>query len=270
MPFVPIEMMLEYGCHHEYYFDLESLFYVLVWICLLEDGPRWEGHYPSSKYVMKGSILERWCGGPGMPADSNKDAYQSAGDSKSATVLNETRFNERILAHLPKYFEPIKELLEELRTILFRPKLDLFCPENIEDYRPICQRKNKDRVFRRYIDALRRVCDELPFDDFPYGAPASKAAKAVSTESLERNQMNPGKGKLNGNDAGEGGGYANNPDLAGHTSLSPTKGRAKQSTGASTACSQSRKRSAPWPESIQASKRRRTTSVGPLVERSHS
>ncbi|KAL5521627.1 hypothetical protein ACEPAF_2375 [Sanghuangporus sanghuang] len=173
LPFMPIEMLENNGCKHKYYFDLESLFYVLVWICLTEDGPRWKDHYPQSGYVFEGSTLDRWCGGDSIPKQDDNVAFKNIGNIKRAAMENVMLFHWDILNHLPVYFAHVKTLLKDLRKILFRPALDDEDDTNTpEDERPISKRKDVDRVFRRYIEALEKARDRLPASD-PVPAPSS-------------------------------------------------------------------------------------------------
>ncbi|KAL5498642.1 hypothetical protein ACEPAH_1997 [Sanghuangporus vaninii] len=163
VPFIPIEILEDYGCEHKYYFDLESLFYVLVWICLTEDGPRREGHYPQSGYVFEGSTLDRWCGGDNIPKQDDYVAFENIGNIKRVTVGDVMLFHRSILNHLPVYFKPIEALLRDLRRILFWPAT--LQPDLPEDQKPIYEREDVDRVFMRYIDALEKARDQLPVAD---------------------------------------------------------------------------------------------------------
>ncbi|KAL5498643.1 hypothetical protein ACEPAH_1998 [Sanghuangporus vaninii] len=171
LPFMPIEMLENYGCEHKYYFDLESLFYVLVWICLTEDGPRREDHYPKSGYAFQGSALDRWCGGDSIPKQDDNVVFENIGNIKRATMENAMVFHRSILSHLPEYFKPIRTLLKDLRKLLFRPALDdEDDTDTPEDRRPISKRRDVDRVFSGYIEALEKARDRLPASD-PVSAP---------------------------------------------------------------------------------------------------
>ena len=260
---MPIKMMLAYGCPHEFHFDLESLFYVLVWICLREDGPRWEGRYPSSNYVMKGSILQKWCGGPGIPEGPNEDAYETAGLLKKACVTDSTEFENRILGRLPKYFEPIRDLLIELRSILFESKLS----ESPEAPLSVEERKNPDRVFERYIDALGRARDRLPSDDVPYGAPADRTARTAATTCLKRNRDLLKDDSSDDSCTSEDSASAYTGDSSDHGSTSPSSAEEGGTHKTGILGSQSRKH--PGLESTHSSKRRCTKSIR-SVKRSRS
>ncbi|KAL5521655.1 hypothetical protein ACEPAF_2403 [Sanghuangporus sanghuang] len=146
LPFMPIEMLENYGR---------------------------EGRYPQSGYVFEGSTLDQWCGGDSIPKQDDNVAFKNIGGIKGRMAENVMIFKRDILDHLPLYFEPIKTLLTDLRKILFRPALDDEDDTNTpEDERPISERKDVDRVFRRYIEALEKARDRLPASD-PVPAPTS-------------------------------------------------------------------------------------------------
>ncbi|KAL5521652.1 hypothetical protein ACEPAF_2400 [Sanghuangporus sanghuang] len=146
LPFMPIEMLVNYG---------------------------WKDHYPQSGYVFKGSTLEEWCGGDSIPKQDDNAAFKNIGNNKKAVMWDIMVFKEDILDHLPVYFAHVKTLLKDLRKILFRPALDDEDDTNTpEDERPISKRKDVDRVFRRYIEALEKARDRLPASD-PVPAPTS-------------------------------------------------------------------------------------------------
>ena len=179
--------------------------------------------------------------------------------------MGDTRFNQLILAHLPKYFEPIRELLEELRRILFVPELS---PPNVdEDLLPIHLRENYDRVFERYIDALGRARDRLPSDDVPYGAPADRTARTAATTCLKRNRDLLKDDSSDDSGTSEDSASAYTDVSSDRESTSPSSAEdGKQAIG--TFGSQSRKR--PGPQSTQSSKRHCINSIRSSVGRSRS
>ncbi|KAL5476853.1 hypothetical protein ACEPAI_3039 [Sanghuangporus weigelae] len=159
-PFMAIELLKTLGGPHKFYFDLESLFHVLVWICLTEDGPRSKDCHPESKFKFAGSVLDGWDAPNNMTSGS---AYWLS-RRKFSTMYYCKYFQEDILDLLPGYFKPIEELLRELRTILFQYYLD-YDGTAAEDRKPIHDRKDIDGVFRRYIDALKDATLKLPDTD---------------------------------------------------------------------------------------------------------
>ncbi|KAL5498631.1 hypothetical protein ACEPAH_1986 [Sanghuangporus vaninii] len=160
IPFMAIELLRTLGCPYKFYFDLESLFYVLVWICLTEDGPRSKDCHPESKFKFAGSVLDGWDASNNMTSGS---AYWLS-RRKFSTMYYCKYFQEDILDLLPGYFKPIEVLLRELREILFQYYLD-YDGTAPEDRKPIHDRKDIDSVFRKYIDALTDTMLKLPDTD---------------------------------------------------------------------------------------------------------
>ena len=175
LPFMSIEMLRNNGGKHKYYYDLESLFYVLVWVCSLQDGPRRKGHHPESNYQYEGSVLEGWNGDRRISEDSEGNAFKKVGTIKAGSVGIASIFKVDILDRLPVYFKRIENLLKELRKILFKESDDYGDPNIPEDDLPISERKNEHRVFERYIEALKKMRDQLPFSDEGVGTSAVTA-----------------------------------------------------------------------------------------------
>ena len=161
---MPVEMLMDGACsERKYYFDLESLFYVLVTVCLLADGPREKGYYPSSGYKIKGSTLGDWREGTEILAEEERlRVLRQIGHHKLSIMGNHRLFSTRILDQLTPYFEPIKDLLLELRGILFQLDSVSNTPESLK---PKPEHKDIDRFFERYIECLKRARDKLPAED---------------------------------------------------------------------------------------------------------
>jgi len=108
MEFMAIEVLL--NVDHTYRHDLESFFYVLIWLC----GRRsWE----SPRYT-KGppavSLLSKWYSG------SYKEIASAKAGNMDAGMFN------LILEEFPPDFDCVKPLCRELRGILFPHKNGLF------------------------------------------------------------------------------------------------------------------------------------------------
>jgi hypothetical protein len=90
--------------------DLESLFYVLVWICSLYTGPGKprEGLDKLSHELLP--VLD-W-------ADSQR-SFQQIADLKKGHVLQSEDFQERVLQYYSEYFRPLKQCCENLRQLFF-------------------------------------------------------------------------------------------------------------------------------------------------------
>ena len=178
-----------------------------------------------------------------MPEDPEATVFQWLGNNKKATVMDHDQFARDILDNLPDYFMPIEDLLNELRRILFKASDGDEDPDTPDDFLPIYRRKNKDRVFRRYINALRKARDRLPLTDVDLWTSAGcaearpvSAAAAECREFLdavakeERSDGYDSKNKRTGVDAG---------DVFGQP-VAPLDGKGKASAG--TSGPQSRKR----------------------------
>ena len=264
-----LEMLENNGCEHKYYYDLESLFYVLVWICLLQDGPRKQGHYPESDYQYEKSILEGWNGGRKMSEDCEGTAFQRLGKIKSATVVDHDKFTKEILNHLPDYFRPVEGLLKELRRILFKVSDGDEDPDTPDDSLPIYRRKNEDRVFERYIDALKKARDRLPLTDVELGRPDGVAqgrpVRVAAAKCREFLEAVAEEERSDGDDPKDEREEVDEGDVFGQLAVPlDTKGKGKAS--AEPWGSQSRKRAAP--DVSSSSKRPCTISSRNKVKRS--
>ena len=108
-----------------------------------------------------------------MPDDDEKVAFKRIGKLKSDTMKDADEFEVDIIDHLPAYFRRIEGLIWELREILFQSAKRSADVE--EDELPIYRRENEDRVFERYIDALKKARDQLPFTDEGFETSAGAA-----------------------------------------------------------------------------------------------
>lgn len=97
MEFMAIEI-LQGGTAHSWRHDLESFFYVLIWICALYHG----AERPRKP---RPTVLEGW-------------SLQNAADSKYVQMASKKKF-EHILESFAEYFSGLKDLMREWRAILF-------------------------------------------------------------------------------------------------------------------------------------------------------
>lgn len=104
MEFMAIEVLE--GRSHTYRHDMESLFYVFLWVIICHQGP--------SQGLPKESQLRGWYRG----------SYTQIADMKGRH-MDKKRFNG-ILTEFPPAFEGLKSLAEELRDILFPYREGLF------------------------------------------------------------------------------------------------------------------------------------------------
>ncbi|KAL9121789.1 MAG: hypothetical protein Q9187_001654 [Circinaria calcarea] len=102
MEFMAIEVLLGYA--HTYRHDLESFFYVLLWLCARRE---WE-HGPP-----KDSALTNWYSGTFEDIANNKLGHMNKGEIKGFG---------RILREFPPRFDQVKSLCNAVRGILFPVK----------------------------------------------------------------------------------------------------------------------------------------------------
>ncbi len=111
---------------HNYHHDLESLFYVLIWVCTMYSGPN--GVVRDKTFNYKESVLSVWNGemiGKGRH-------FPLVAWSKRAVMMNPLPFNNQILTNFSPYFDPIKEDIEKLRNVLFPTALSSYAVDVIE------------------------------------------------------------------------------------------------------------------------------------------
>ncbi|KLO13796.1 hypothetical protein SCHPADRAFT_997111 [Schizopora paradoxa] len=117
VPFMAIEVLktTENPKHHKYYHDLESLLYVLCWLCMISAGP---GKYRKlSEY--KDSKIYRW----NIQAPTN-EGMALVGSLKDAFTRNDENMKIEMEDSFNKYFDPILSCLYGLRKCLFPISLE--------------------------------------------------------------------------------------------------------------------------------------------------
>ncbi|KAG9228313.1 serine/threonine-protein kinase Sgk2 [Amylocarpus encephaloides] len=105
MQFMAIEVLEGKG--HTYRHDLESFFYVFVWICIRYGHESIVGQKPNKLLRPKTNILRGWYTG----------TYTEIAETKYGK-MSQYLF-ERIIAEFTPKFENLKRLARELRSILF-------------------------------------------------------------------------------------------------------------------------------------------------------
>jgi serine/threonine protein kinase len=125
MEFMAIEVLE--GRPHTYRHDLESLFYVFLWVIICHQGP--------GQGLPKDSPLRGWYRG----------SYAQIADMKGRH-MDKKRF-KGILAEFPPVFEGLRLLAEELRDILFPYREGLFTGTY----------GDPDKLYQPMIDAFDRA-----------------------------------------------------------------------------------------------------------------
>ncbi len=155
LPFMAIEVLEgESTTVHSYYHDLESLFYVLIWVCTMYSGPR--GALRDKTFDYKKSVLSVWNGEMiGMGGHFPIVAW-----SKRAIMMHPERFNDHILKNFAPYFEPIKEDIEKLCSVLFPTPLSSIAVEVIG--KVVGDPKNAESIRQMDPLLLKILRDLLP------------------------------------------------------------------------------------------------------------
>ena len=116
------------GEQHSFMHDLESIFWVLFWICIHYDGPNQEKVVPQ---------FDKW----------NYVDMEELAKLKLGTVAKETIFMKTITDNFTSYFEPLIPWVNRLRKIVF-PRDS---PQEQED----------ERLYPRMKGILREACEDL-------------------------------------------------------------------------------------------------------------
>ncbi|KAI9680930.1 MAG: hypothetical protein M1829_001010 [Trizodia sp. TS-e1964] len=137
MHFMAIEVLL--GYEHTYRHDLESFFYLLLWICARRAWERGVGCEPRLR--PRSSVLKNWYLGTLVEIAHTKRYHMHADGLES------------VLAEFPYSYECVKPLCKQLRKILFpqdkEEKLITGTPTNAEDL--------YSRVLQAFEAALERL-----------------------------------------------------------------------------------------------------------------
>ncbi|KAF7867283.1 hypothetical protein EAF04_005366 [Stromatinia cepivora] len=105
MQFMAIEVLE--GNDHTYRHDLESFFYVFVWMCIRYGYEGMGRQNPKKVMKQKKNILQNWYTGTYIQIASTKQS-----------LMGKKRF-ENVIAEFAPKFENLKELARELRSVLF-------------------------------------------------------------------------------------------------------------------------------------------------------
>lgn len=139
MPFIAIEILWK-GLgpeKYEAYHDLQSFFFVLLWIALEYAGP---GNAERRDIDIEDKVLKSWLEG---------NTFEQIGLAKAVT-LTTTKFwfDLAITRYFRPYFDDLKPCIEELRQRIFLPK------------------EQEDQIGHQdFIDILQKVVATLPDDD---------------------------------------------------------------------------------------------------------
>ncbi|KAK3491616.1 kinase-like domain-containing protein [Neurospora crassa] len=140
LPFMAIEVLR--NMDHTYRHDLESFFYVLLWVCARQSWSN--GVSGKDEQTPDKSFLDRWGNGHLEHIALNKKHDMASRD-----------LFEELMNQFPKSLDPVKPLCFRIRKILFAPydrkgRMLLGTPEG-----------NPDQLYRPIIEAYDEVIDRL-------------------------------------------------------------------------------------------------------------
>ncbi|KAF5326949.1 hypothetical protein D9619_005043 [Psilocybe cf. subviscida] len=143
LPFMAVEILRGDTTSHDAHHGLESLFYMLMWICVFYRGPK-----DSPRLRRVDEDTANWTGVSDIPM-----LPLAIGNSKMATFMHAKRFDKYIKANIASYFNNLIPCLQELRSIIFNDE----SPATHDDM---------IKILKRHRDALPEV-DEWVDDEKP-------------------------------------------------------------------------------------------------------
>ncbi|KLO05872.1 hypothetical protein SCHPADRAFT_946555 [Schizopora paradoxa] len=152
VPFMAVDLLEHFdGTYaHDYQHDLESLFYVICWICTVHSGPN--GKCRSVEEIVKSNIYS-W----NVHDFSEKNLKQIARTKSALTKIKET-FRTSIEEDFHPYFAPIFDCLCDMRDCLFPTKMD----EDDHEIVILAANKLKERKDAEGIRKFRKKHLKLP------------------------------------------------------------------------------------------------------------
>lgn len=108
-----LEVLIDKDVTHDTYHDLESVFYILCWICTRQGGFYGvKRNEVDPNFNRENSIMTRW-----MPR--TEEELSSVGSRKGLDVIMLKYFETNVLDQLHYKFDPLKDCLQDLRDLLF-------------------------------------------------------------------------------------------------------------------------------------------------------
>lgn len=148
-----ISILRNNGCPHKFYYDLESLFYTLIWTCLTADGEKDDG-YPKPMTDFCKTELAIWCDRKMDDPKGEQAVLRQIANNKELLMTDLDEFVKRILRELHPYFYPIRNMLDRLRWLLDRAR---------ENSGPVTMQQimSTDRIFETFILYLSSALENL-------------------------------------------------------------------------------------------------------------
>ncbi|KAH8115424.1 hypothetical protein DFH11DRAFT_1759779 [Phellopilus nigrolimitatus] len=101
---------------HDYYHDLESVFYMLCWLCIAQAGPNSKDRQSTEPFDYKSSAIGKWAA-----AGQDESDYQKVADAKCWMVTMTHRFKRKVLDYFHEYFEELTPYVSRLREVICPP-----------------------------------------------------------------------------------------------------------------------------------------------------
>ncbi|KLO04913.1 hypothetical protein SCHPADRAFT_1003147 [Schizopora paradoxa] len=146
IPFMAIDLLQHYYDEppaNNYWHDLESLFYVVCWICTLYRGPN--GKRRNEKAV-KYSHADTW---EELGTSGDVSGVWQSASVKVGFTINKVTFRRAIERDFHQYFDPMIDCLCEMRDCLFPPHMD-------KDYHAFTVAKAKELEGRTDAEGIRK------------------------------------------------------------------------------------------------------------------
>ncbi|KAH8112595.1 hypothetical protein DFH11DRAFT_1511603 [Phellopilus nigrolimitatus] len=203
LPFMALEMMVkeeENKIKHAYYHDLESILYVLCWICTAQEGPN--NLRRSRDFIFKESAIAQWAG-----YGKNDPTMQDIRNAKQSMVAKAENFDKYIVSQFAPYFQPLHKCIKDMRTLLvFTGSKD---PKEVEANRkiiklclkhdievslsvlstiPLANRDSK-AVFKSLHDVIDKTLEELATIEEPPSNAVPTHNETQDTDELASDQI---------------------------------------------------------------------------------
>ncbi|KAH8113475.1 hypothetical protein DFH11DRAFT_1598800 [Phellopilus nigrolimitatus] len=101
---------------HAYYHDLESIFFVLCWICTILQGPNYEKR---KDFDFGQATISGWVG-----PDPENPNYRRLRRYKETSVVEQDTFEKEVLGQFAPYFDDLHPCLSAMRLVLFNRDVD--------------------------------------------------------------------------------------------------------------------------------------------------
>ena len=147
--FMSAELVLSKETHHHARHDIESFFWVLLYVTLVFDGPRREIAYKDRD------------GGSSQPFSTYHDRADLPTHARArSSILTAPDSVASCQKHMRPYFESLKPLVLNLREVIFGP--------GVEGYKIVQQAVGKHQTF---LKVLTQFCQTLPDVDRAHDIP---------------------------------------------------------------------------------------------------